>query len=393
MNNAPSQPTAARPPAMAKWDLPKASPSTPPAPSQGGSSRFAAASEQGSSWSMPSPPRPLGGSERPPNLGKWAAPAPAPAPKLTIPDKPAAVPSSQRPPLSTQSPQHLKPPSYTPNKWQRPEPHNLEANTPTRSRPLPRSPPENNYLRPDRSPAPHQAPRSENTINSRPKPSSQGQRENNHLRHERGPAPHQIPHSENTINSRPRPTSQGQSSTITHQRTNSTRTNDSRPPEMRTNHRYPPPPGAQQRPNSTERTYDSRPSEPQRNNDFPTSIPPGKNKASRSSLFAADGDDRKNRPNRALVKERGSLMGRLDEQESERRSKNSSKAQIPESSKSSKTKNKVYVEKRVSPDVYIPTTVSVETLARLLGVRLGKWTVLRVCLFGVDIWQNACSRR
>lgn len=55
-------------------------------------------------------------------------------------------------------------------------------------------------------------------------------------------------------------------------------------------------------------------------------------------------------------------------------SKNSALSQKQEAQK---VKKKRVIEKKVAADVYIPSTVSVGTLARLLGVRLGKKVISR----------------
>ncbi|KAF5387118.1 hypothetical protein D9615_001634 [Tricholomella constricta] len=75
---------------------------------------------------------------------------------------------------------------------------------------------------------------------------------------------------------------------------------------------------------------------------------------------------RSDRPNRTSHKERGTLLARLHQDEP-----TSGLAEHSQQQGVKKLKKKaVVVEKKVSADVYIPSTVSVGTLARLLGVRL-----------------------
>ncbi|RDB20952.1 Translation initiation factor IF-2 [Hypsizygus marmoreus] len=74
---------------------------------------------------------------------------------------------------------------------------------------------------------------------------------------------------------------------------------------------------------------------------------------------------RSERPSRTAFKERGSLLSKI--RQNAYPTDSMQPVQIPNSNKVKKTK---VVEKRASADVYIPSTVSVGTLARLLGVRL-----------------------
>jgi translation initiation factor IF-2 len=83
--------------------------------------------------------------------------------------------------------------------------------------------------------------------------------------------------------------------------------------------------------------------------------------------WTKDRDNRNGRPHRTTHKERGSLLSQMDQEVAVPRH-----LQPDNFQKRPKTERKGLVEKRVSLDVYIPTTVSVGTLARLLGVRLGK---------------------
>ncbi|KAG5638157.1 hypothetical protein H0H81_001542 [Sphagnurus paluster] len=81
------------------------------------------------------------------------------------------------------------------------------------------------------------------------------------------------------------------------------------------------------------------------------------------SNHMSDGDKRTNsRPNRTSHKQRGTLLSGLQGNEV------SDNPQQPV--QKAKKKPGVILEKKVSADVYIPSTVSVGTLARLLGVRL-----------------------
>jgi hypothetical protein len=76
------------------------------------------------------------------------------------------------------------------------------------------------------------------------------------------------------------------------------------------------------------------------------------------------------RPNRDAYKERGSLLSRFHEDVAiPTHSRVSSASQKLDPSRIKK--KRIVLEKRVSVDVYIPSTVSVGTLARLLNVRLG----------------------
>jgi translation initiation factor IF-2 len=79
-----------------------------------------------------------------------------------------------------------------------------------------------------------------------------------------------------------------------------------------------------------------------------------------------DRNARSGRPFRTAYKERGSLLSQTNQDAALRYVKHGAPEKQP------KARKKRIVEKQVSPDVYIPTTVSVGTLARLLGVRLGK---------------------
>lgn len=75
------------------------------------------------------------------------------------------------------------------------------------------------------------------------------------------------------------------------------------------------------------------------------------------------------RPFRETYKSRGSLLARLDE-ETVKPNTRGNQAQNQDSAKLKKPRPSL--EKRSAVDVYIPSTVSVGTLARLLNVRLGK---------------------
>jgi translation initiation factor IF-2 len=90
--------------------------------------------------------------------------------------------------------------------------------------------------------------------------------------------------------------------------------------------------------------------------------------------WTKDRNARSGRPHRTAYKERGSLLLQVNQDAAVPRhlKHGASERQI-------KAKKKRIVEKQVSPDVYIPTTVSVGTLARLLGVRLGKVIVALIC--------------
>jgi hypothetical protein len=79
--------------------------------------------------------------------------------------------------------------------------------------------------------------------------------------------------------------------------------------------------------------------------------------------------------NRNPHKERGSLLSRFSEEEAQKTQQTSQRPV--------KVKKAKVIEKKVLADVYIPSVVSVGTLARLLGVRLGKdlllLQVIHVC--------------
>lgn len=79
---------------------------------------------------------------------------------------------------------------------------------------------------------------------------------------------------------------------------------------------------------------------------------------------ASGRNGRLERSNRTLFKERGSLLSRKPDDAAD--SVNISKPGMK------KMKKNFVVEKKVSADIYIPSTVTVGTLARLLGVRLGR---------------------
>lgn len=81
--------------------------------------------------------------------------------------------------------------------------------------------------------------------------------------------------------------------------------------------------------------------------------------------WAEDRSTRSGRLRRVAHKERGSLLLRMNQDTAIPRH-----LKYGASQKHIKTKKNSLVERRVSPDVYIPSTVSVGTLARLLGVRL-----------------------
>lgn len=87
-----------------------------------------------------------------------------------------------------------------------------------------------------------------------------------------------------------------------------------------------------------------------------------------------DRNARGGRSHRTAYKERGSLLLQTNQDAAVPRhvKRGSSENQV-------KARKKHIVEKQVSPDVYIPATVSVGTLARLLGVRLGKVVVVLIC--------------
>ncbi|KAG5645923.1 hypothetical protein DXG03_005070 [Asterophora parasitica] len=74
---------------------------------------------------------------------------------------------------------------------------------------------------------------------------------------------------------------------------------------------------------------------------------------------------RNERPNRTSYKERGTLLPRVNKDEERALGVLSQQLEVKKVRKKA-----VVVEKKASPDVYIPSTVSVGTLARLLGVRL-----------------------
>lgn len=74
---------------------------------------------------------------------------------------------------------------------------------------------------------------------------------------------------------------------------------------------------------------------------------------------------RTGRVHRTSHKERGSLLSRTEED------KSSHSSPLSQNKDQIKMKKKV-IEKKATADVFIPSTVSVGTLARLLGVRLGK---------------------
>jgi translation initiation factor IF-2 len=78
-------------------------------------------------------------------------------------------------------------------------------------------------------------------------------------------------------------------------------------------------------------------------------------------------DVRGGRPHRLTHKDRGSLLFQMGRDAAVPRHMKPGAAQ-----KQIKAKKKSVVAKRISPDVYIPSTVSVGSLARLLGVRLGR---------------------
>lgn len=103
-------------------------------------------------------------------------------------------------------------------------------------------------------------------------------------------------------------------------------------------------------------------------------------------IWTEDHSERSARPHRTSRKERGSLLSPTNQY-----------AVLPRHSKQEasqkrmKTKKFNLVEKQVSPDVYIPTTVSVGTLARLLGVRLGKCDIVLIVTLFNPPSQNICN--
>lgn len=252
-------------------------------------------------------------------MGKWAVP------QAALPfraDTSASTPSSSIPPLPTE-PQHLSkaPPLNTLNKWTRPVPQNPESNMPSGSRPLngPQISTQTNDHRLQRGLAPHQDPLLENNIDSH-----------------------------NTHRPLDKHKPRGQGSGI-----------------------------SQQRQNLMERTFGSRPPDPRTSSrSAPPRVTPEVQDASKkilpviSSVDVIGRNARNNRPNRVVQRERGSLLARLNEGAApSHRTRDAPKPHGPDPTK---IKKRVFVEKRVSADIYIPTTVSVGTLARLLGVRLGK---------------------
>jgi translation initiation factor IF-2 len=128
-----------------------------------------------------------------------------------------------------------------------------------------------------------------------------------------------------------------------------------------------------------------------------TANQPGRETASaaRKPHFAAepaafewtkDRQVRSGRPHRTAHKERGSLLLQTNQDSAVPRHLKPEAFQ-----KQIKTKKKCLVEKHVSPDIYIPTTVSVGTLARLLGVRLGKVILALIVTLFTLLYQNICN--
>ncbi|KAF9458674.1 hypothetical protein BDZ94DRAFT_1270200 [Collybia nuda] len=131
----------------------------------------------------------------------------------------------------------------------------------------------------------------------------------------------------------------------------------------------------QQRQSLIERTFGSRKSpDPQTSRPSAHHLTLGVQDAQKKPLHVVPSVDitgrnlRNSRPNRVVQKERGSLLSRADGDATlSHYTKDTPKPQGPNQVK---TRTKVFTEKQISVDIYIPTTVSVGTLARLLGVRL-----------------------
>ncbi|KAH0584027.1 hypothetical protein H2248_009602 [Termitomyces sp. 'cryptogamus'] len=94
------------------------------------------------------------------------------------------------------------------------------------------------------------------------------------------------------------------------------------------------------------------------------SDPDHQDQTSRGTERRSNRYDRPERTKRAAFKERGTLLRRDNRDDSR------SEIEEPIQKQVNKVKKTVTVERKVSADVYIPSTVSVGTLARLLGVRL-----------------------
>jgi translation initiation factor IF-2 len=252
-------------------------------------------------------------------MGKWAIPQPTLPPKATTTSSPPSLPYS----LPVRPQQTSKAPSSSSlKKWIRAEP----PTTPT------------HYKR----------------SGSRPSNSSNSTQPSDH-RLQRDLAPHQDPLVGSNINSPNTPRQpdkhtphHGRGSRVTHQRpTLIEQTFGSRPPpDPRTASRSAPP-------RATQESQD----------------PSNRNTPAITAVDIAARNARNGRPNRIVQRERGSLLTREEDNVTfSHRAKGVAK---PQSSTPTKAKKKAFVEKRVSADVYMPTTVSVGTLARLLGVRLG----------------------
>ena len=102
----------------------------------------------------------------------------------------------------------------------------------------------------------------------------------------------------------------------------------------------------------------------------------------------------RSRQNRAQFKERGSLLSRFSEDSAEiSTDPRSDRGEVKGKGKG-KTKSSARVVKPVNVDVYIPSVVSVGTLARLLNVKLGMSSMpSRHCPSNIAFFEIRCVER